>query len=170
MVKLAPFRADDSAQLFDWLQVRDYRLDSGGFQHVSLVQHEKWFHEVQCPGDSVALSVRLNSDDSLVGLVQLVAINRTCRHAELRIRLDPEQLGRGYGSEATRLLCHHAFRDLNLNRVYLYVRAANVRAIRCYEKVGFQVEGRLRQHCFVDGAYDDFVVLGLLESEMKTVD
>jgi uncharacterized membrane protein len=39
-----------------------------------------------------------------------------------------------------------SFDTLNLNRVYLRVFADNPRAIRCYEKVGYQHEGRLRQH------------------------
>lgn len=166
MVYLAPFQEDDFEPLFAWMQSRDYRLDSGGFNFVSREQHRRWFVAVQQAGDSLVLSVRRNSDKGLVGLVQLVNINRVYSHAELRIRLDPGQLGKGYGTAATRLLCEHAFRDLNLHRVYLHVLASNARAVRCYEKVGFQVEGRLREHCFVDGEYQDFVVLGILASEL----
>lgn len=168
MVYLSPLQEKDSELLYGWLHNRDYRLDSGGFEFIGEENHRTWFKSAQSGSDkSLTLGVRSDEGDVLVGLVQLVDINRLYRNAELRIRLAPDKLGRGYGTEATRLLCRHAFNDLNLHRVFLTVRASNPRAIRCYEKVGFQVEGRLREHCFADGVYDDFVVLGILRSELK---
>lgn len=165
MVELSPLAQDDSPILYSWLSDREYRLDSGGFEFIDWESHCQWFQRAQQGATGVALAVRRSEDQTLVGLVQLVAINRVYRNAELRIRLAPDQLGKGYGTEATRLLCAHGFDDLNLHRIYLHVRAKNPRAIRCYEKVGFQVEGTLREHCYVDGAYDDFVVLGVLRDE-----
>jgi RimJ/RimL family protein N-acetyltransferase len=52
-----------------------------------------------------------------------------------------------------------------MNRVFLRVFADNARAIRCYEKVGFQHEGRLRQDNFNQGAYRDTLFMGLLRSD-----
>ena len=50
-------------------------------------------------------------------------------------------------------------------RVWLRVFADNARAIRAYEKVGFQHEGRLRQDNFSNGAFRDTLLMGLLRSE-----
>ena len=47
----------------------------------------------------------------------------------------------------------------------LRVFADNARAIRAYEKVGFQHEGRLRQDNFYNGAYRDTLLMGLLRSD-----
>ena len=49
----------------------------------------------------------------------------------------------GFGTDAVRTLVEYAFRSMRLSRVYLRVFTSNVRAIRCYEKVGFRKEGRL---------------------------
>ena len=57
------------------------------------------------------------------------------------------------------------FDTLNLNRIYLRVHSTNERAIRCYEKVGFQHEGRLRHHNFHAGEYRDTLYMGLLRSD-----
>jgi RimJ/RimL family protein N-acetyltransferase len=75
--------------------------------------------------------------------------------------------GKGYGTEATRLLVRHAFQTLNLNRVGLEVYEFNQGAIRCYEKAGFRIEGRLRQSYFADGRYWDTVVMGILREECR---
>ena len=49
-----------------------------------------------------------------------------------------------------------------LTRLELYVFAENAPAIHLYQKFGFQLEGRLRNSVFRDGAYHDDLVMGLL--------
>lgn len=51
--------------------------------------------------------------------------------------LDPETLGRGLGTEVTRLVLAHAFRDLGLRELTVRVLEFNSRAIGCYERCGF---------------------------------
>ena len=45
--------------------------------------------------------------------------------------------------------------------------ASNLGAIRVYEKAGFVLEGRQREHAWVRGAYEDIVRMGLLRSEWE---
>ncbi len=73
--------------------------------------------------------------------------------------------GRGLGTEATRLMLGHAFERLGLHRVGLSVFAFNGRAIRSYEKVGFRVEGRLREAILRDGRYWDEIQMGIVRDE-----
>lgn len=47
------------------------------------------------------------------------------------------------------------------------LRAFNERAQKVYHRLGFQVEGRLRQECYTDGAYHDMIVMGLLREEYE---
>ncbi len=102
-----------------------------------------------------------------LGQCALSMIDQTARHAELSVVLAPDSAGLGYGAEAIELLLGFAFREMNLNRVFLRVYAANERAIRCYEKCGFRVEGRLREHAFRDGRYEDVLEMGILRREFE---
>lgn len=77
---------------------------------------------------------------------------------------DPQLLWKGLGSEAIRLLLRHAFQELRLHRIGIRVLAYNTRAIRAYEKCGFVIEGREREAAFVNGAWHDDVMMGLLET------
>jgi RimJ/RimL family protein N-acetyltransferase len=79
---------------------------------------------------------------------------------------NPEGRGHGRGTEAVGLFCAWAFGVLNLRRVQLSVFANNPRAIRAYEKAGFQLEGRRRQARFWDGEYHDVLEMGLLRDEL----
>ena len=75
--------------------------------------------------------------------------------------------GKGYGTEATRLVVRYAFEELHLNRVQLHVYEYNLRGVRVYEKVGFRREGVLRQEHMYDGRFWDTVVMAILREEWE---
>src|SRR5215212_9284331 len=54
---------------------------------------------------------------------------------------EKEDWGKGYGTEATRLVAEEAFANMGLNEIRLEVFNHNQRAIAAYSKVGFEVSG-----------------------------
>lgn len=107
----------------------------------------------------------IEADGEAVGGTSLFAFDALAHHAELGIGLAPEARGRGIGTAALELLVEFAFERRNLRRLHLEAIASNAAAIRSYEKVGFVVEGRQREHAWVRGRYEDVVRMGLLRSE-----
>jgi RimJ/RimL family protein N-acetyltransferase len=61
----------------------------------------------------------------------------------------------------------YAFTELALHRVSARVLADNARAIRCYEKCGFAIEGRERQAALVEGEWHDDLIMGILEPDWR---
>jgi len=103
-----------------------------------------------------------------IGQVSLVRIDWVGRMATYYIGIaDKTHWGRGYGSEATRLMVDYAFDTLNLNRIQLHVSSENKRAIKVYEKIGFKQEGTLREAMYHKGRYVDFDVMGILRSDWE---
>ncbi|MEG1605153.1 MAG: GNAT family protein [Clostridia bacterium] len=102
-----------------------------------------------------------------LGQCNLMMIDSIARKAEIGIVLLPESMGRGIAREALALLCRYAFHTLNLNRLYLKVYERNVRAVHLYEMAGFRHEGCLREDSYLDGCYEDTLVMGLLKSEWE---
>jgi RimJ/RimL family protein N-acetyltransferase len=108
--------------------------------------------------------------DRLIGHIRLDRVDLNDRRASLAIGIeDPAQLGRGLGSEAIRLVQGYAFQTLALHRLSIRVVAYNLRAIRAYEKCGFVIEGREREAAFVDGAWHDDVMMGMLDREYASL-
>jgi RimJ/RimL family protein N-acetyltransferase len=102
----------------------------------------------------------------LTGEIKLHSINTADRRASMAIAIyDPMLLGKGFGTEAIRLLLHHAFTQLNLHRISVRVLAYNERAMKAYQKCGFVIEGRERETAFVDGAWHDDLMMGILSRE-----
>ena len=104
--------------------------------------------------------------ERLIGEIRLHGLHRADRRAFLAIGiLDPTCLGQGLGTEAIQMVLRYAFGPMGLHRVTVRVLAYNVRAIRAYEKCGFVVEGREREAAWVDGAWHDDIIMGLLETD-----
>jgi RimJ/RimL family protein N-acetyltransferase len=104
-------------------------------------------------------------DGAAVGSASLFDFDAFARHAEASISLVPEARGRGVGTAALRQLVDFGFVRRNLHRIHLQAVASNAAALRSYEKVGFVAEGRLREHAWVRGRYEDIVLMAILRSE-----
>lgn len=98
-----------------------------------------------------------------VGLTGLVRIDWVSRAAVFFLAIaHPDDWSKGFGGEATRLMCDHAFATMNLQRIQLHVWAKNERGIRAYERAGFEREGVLRRAMYHGGVYEDFWVMAKL--------
>ncbi|HAZ27298.1 TPA: hypothetical protein DCY65_00535 [Candidatus Acetothermia bacterium] len=137
-VVLRAVRLEDRPLVERWLADQDLRRYTG--RRVSSGLGVNW---TTAPHDSEFL-ILLREGRRPIGLCGLYGISSHEGIAEVGIFLgDKDTWGHGYGPEALRLLLDHAYGDLGLREVALCVHAANSRAIRAYEKVGFAVERRL---------------------------
>jgi RimJ/RimL family protein N-acetyltransferase len=107
----------------------------------------------------------VEADGVAVGSVSLFGVDELARHAELGIALAQEARGKGIGTAAIAQIVEFDFVRLNLRRLHLQLIESNVGAFRAYEKAGFVVEGRQREHAWVRGRYEDIIMMGLLRSE-----
>jgi RimJ/RimL family protein N-acetyltransferase len=80
-------------------------------------------------------------------------------------RGDREYIGRGYGTDAMRVIVGYGFRELGLHRSALSVTEFNQAGIRAYEKAGFTVEGRRRESVLHDGRWYDNLLMSILDYE-----
>ncbi len=81
------------------------------------------------------------------------------------IELAPDARGRGYGTEAQRLLAEHLFQTTAINRVEASTDVDNLAEQRSLEKAGFTREGVNRQAQFRAGSYHDLVLYSRLRSD-----
>ena len=119
--------------------------------------------EAEAPPGKVSFIVDV--DGVAVGAVSLFNLDSLARHAEVGINLAPTARGRGIGTEVIRQVVEFGFTRHNLRRLHLQAIASNAAAIRAYEKAGFVVEGRLREHAWVRGGYEDMVLMGILRED-----
>lgn len=109
---------------------------------------------------SAMFAICTNKEDKHIGNIKIDSFNWISGTCELGILIgDRSEWGKGYGKEACDLVINYAFEDLNLRKVTLVVFSNNPAAQRLYEKIGFQIEGSLKDHIFVEGSYYDKIYM-----------
>jgi len=87
-------------------------------------------------------------------------VNWLTRVATVGIMIgDKDYLGKGYGTDAMKVLVKFIFQDMNIRKIRLSTFSFNIRAQKSYEKCGFKVEGILKDEVFKDGKYYDEIVM-----------
>jgi RimJ/RimL family protein N-acetyltransferase len=169
-VRLARPTHDDVATIAAWSLDLEYQrlLRRGMVYPGSVEEHRGWFEEMAKGELMFPFSVRTLVEDRLVGLLVIKDIMWQARHCSFFIGIgESSERGRGYGSDAVRVLLQYAFLEMNLHRVGLEVMAYNADAIRAYEAAGFQHDGRLRAFVYRDGVYYDVLLMSVLRAEWE---
>lgn len=76
--------------------------------------------------------------------------------------------GKGYGTEATRLVLDYGFNALGLHNIMLMVHGDNERAIRAYTRAGFRLIGRRREVIKRVGHLQDLIYMDCLATEFQS--
>lgn len=172
-VRLRRIERSDLPRFIEWLNDPDVRESLANVYPFSLAQEELWFEgtlKLEPAAQPFAIEARGRSrkvEWTHIGGTGFHGVDWRNRSAEVGIFIGREGLwNSGYGTDALRALVRWGFLELNLNRIWLRVYEDNARAIRSYEKVGFRLEGRLRQDRFHAGRYFDTLIMGLLQGEL----
>ncbi len=169
-IYLRPLEVADAPALVPWFNDGEVTRFLRRYYPMTVAREEEWLRALYQGPHDVAFGIALRADDRLIGAAGLHDVEPRHRHCFFGISIGDKSLwGKGHGTEATRLILRYAFHVLNLNRVWLHVYEYNPRAIRVYEKVGFRIEGRLRQDVFYDGRYWDTVSMGILREEWEAM-
>lgn len=122
-----------------WLPSRDPLYQLFDWPPRSAEQNDLWFSQLMRDGRRVYYAVE-NEQRCLIGRISLREILWQCS-ARLGIGFGARFVGQGYGSESLRVFLRYYFLDLGFERMFLDVAAANERAIRCYQRCGFKMDG-----------------------------
>ena len=83
--------------------------------------------------------------------------------------LTEDAKGKGYGSEAAKIVFNYYFNELRYNKVNVYIYDYNTPSLRFHEKLGFVKEGCLRQMAYSMGCYHDAYFYGMLKDEFNSL-
>jgi len=134
----------------------------------STEKERRWVEENIAPSESKYSFTILTKKGKPIGNIALMEIDYVHRCATLGIMIgEKECWDRGYGSDAIDALLGFAFDTLAMHRVELRTLELNKRALGCYRKCGFKVEGRRRKHWYYKGRYFDDVLMGILSDEWR---
>ncbi len=112
------------------------------------------------------LGIFLKNSSAHIGNIAINKIDWKNRFAEIGIVMgDQESRGKGYATQALKLVVEHVFMKLNLRRLFAEIVEGNDASKRIFTKVGFKLEGTYREHFYLNRKYYDCHLYGLLKKE-----
>lgn len=143
-VKIRKITKNDTANIIKWrnnIEVLKYFIDQ---RLLTEETHNNWLTNYVEKGLVEQFIICWDNID--VGSVFLKNIDNIHKYAEYGIFIgDTCCRGMGVGSKASKLILEFGFNSLKLDEIYLRVRSNNTKAIKVYEKLGFnkteEVEG-----------------------------
>lgn len=170
---LRDYRKEDLVYIRKW--VNDYHITKYLnniflFPH-SMADSERFLNDmIEGTSNRKGFIIAHKDTEEYIGQLDLLNIDWTNRVSHIGITVGTkDNLGKGYGTEAIKILQEFAFKRLNLNKLQLEVREYNHRAIACYKKCGFVEEGRIRESFYIDGKYTDTLLMGVLKREWEAL-
>lgn len=136
---------------------------------MSLDAEESWYDRIAKGDDIVYFAIYEKTTMQPIGGVNFHNINHEHRKAELGIMIGEKDLrGKGYGTEAVKLMCDFGFNAMGLNSIMLLTSGWNTAGQRAYEKAGFNEIGRRREARWFAGRYWDDIYYDILASEFES--
>jgi RimJ/RimL family protein N-acetyltransferase len=169
-VRLTALHPDDAPLMARWYEDGEFARmwDAAPANPKTAESLRKWFEEVNASKSDFAFGIRQMYSDDLIGYIDLSDILWNHGAAWMALGIgDPVNRGKGYGFEAINLVLRFAFHEINLHRVQLNVFGYNERAIKLYERIGFQREGVFREFISRDGRRYDMILYGMLKREWE---
>jgi [ribosomal protein S5]-alanine N-acetyltransferase len=161
---------EDIPTMTAWFQNLEYGayLMGSGHRPLTLEAEMKWFEENATPSQSlITFGILELETQRLIGTCGLMDLNLVNGIATLGIGIgETEFWGKGYGTEAVKLLVEYGMFFLNLHNIKLEVFGFNPRAMRAYEKAGFSLVGRRRAAYVLGGERYDDIIMDITRDEV----
>ena len=170
LVALGPLRRESIPLYLRWMNdFATTRTLAVQPRPMTLEQETAWYEQAATNEHEHNFSIIERSSGRVVGNCGMFDVLLPHRRAEVGILIgDPDARGRGYGTEAMRLLLDYAFTTAGMHSVILWVYEFNPAARRCYEKVGFREVGRRRESRWFNGRFWDEIAMDILASEFES--
>lgn len=153
-------------QYRDWINDLEVSQFITHFGNILTQEAEEDWYRAQAESDEPTFTIHHLPDDKPIGNCGIHNIDRCNDHGEMGILLgEKEYWDRGLGTEAVRLITDFGFAAVGLHGISLSVKSFNKRARRVYEKVGYQVAGKVRDLYKIDGSYYDEIIMDILREE-----
>ena len=133
---------------------------------VSEAYEKKWVEDTIFNSRDIKLAICLKDTNTYIGNVYATDIDMITRSCTTGVLIgERDYWNQGYASEAYKLLLDYVFKERNINRVQAYVLESNVASLKMHQKVGYKIEGTLRQSLYKNIKYQNQVLLSILKED-----
>lgn len=165
-VHITPLALEHAPNMYRWMCDPTISQNLGLRSEPSAERTEAWITTALQDSSINAYAVLLNGQH--VGNVILDHVDTYLSSARLSVYIgEPSARQSGVGATGLYLTLQHGFAQMLLHKVWLTVHSRNFRAINTYSRLGFVLEGILRDEFWLDGQRMDALYMGLLSRDFE---
>jgi len=113
----------------------------------------------------ILFKIILKSEDRIIGGVGLHNWYKDHSRAEIGYNINSdEDKNKGYMTEAVEHVIEYGFKNMHLKRIEALISPKNIPSLSIIKHFGFEQEGHLKSHYYIDGKYEDSLIFGKLKS------
>lgn len=156
------FRIIDESRehLGKWLPWVDYVRILEDEQHIV----EQWVYDMQM---RAAIHLCITFENEIVGLISTHQIDWMNQRTSVGYWVRGDMVKKNFATEATAVLLFYLFEKLRLHRVYIQAATGNDASNRVIQKLGFKLEGLLRENERVKQNFLDHNIYGMTEGDFS---
>lgn len=107
-------------------------------------------------------------DSQPIGFMGLSDISVRSKNANIFIAIgEDDYRGKGWGEKSLAWLLDFAFKELDFHKVNLGVVDANIPAIKLYKKMGFMIEGKMKDEVFIKNKWHTMLSMAIFKKDWK---
>jgi len=160
-VNLRIMEKEDLPIILEWTNDLELRGEYEPIEQMGMKELEEWYDKPR-PDEKWFIIEKKNK--SKVGQVFYMP-SGPC--FEIGYRLLPKERGKGYCTEAVKIIVDYLFLTRSMVRIQAHTNPKNLASHRVLAKAGFQKEGQIRKPIFIRGAWQDGVLYGILREEWR---
>lgn len=165
---IRPLDLSDLEKMYEWYSNFNFTYWVNGNWPVNLMLRREEFEKTFYDEDNQRYAI-LSKDKEFIGTIGFNEVNIPAGSTKIYIGIgEADYWGYGYGSDALKYFICYLFFSWNFRRLTAETWDGNIRASKCYEKLGFKLEGRMREAYYINGEYKDVLLYGLLKEEFTS--
>lgn len=129
------------------------------------VSRENIIKRMEKAREGESLDLGVYEGEKLIGSMGFNGIHRKPRRAEIGYWLAENHEGRGIMTDCVRALISYGFKELKLHRIEIHCSTNNQKSFAIPERLGFKLDGILRDGSFLYDHFENSKVYSMLESE-----
>lgn len=146
------------------------RYNSHGEEKYTLSMAKQFINSLRGDASKEVWAVYLKKKKLHIGNLSLQRIDLKNKNAEIAYLFGEKKYwGKGFASEASRILLRRAFEDLKLHRVYFGTNVKNTAMQKLGKALGFKKEGVLKDAQFKNGSFNNVAIFGLLGGDHEVL-
>ncbi|TXT58573.1 MAG: Spermidine N(1)-acetyltransferase [Promethearchaeota archaeon] len=156
-IDLVPMSKENAKLRYKWVNDQSVRIYSRNEVPHTLEEIKKWSERSQeGVKEHIGFELWHKKDQKTIGNGGLSRIDYIARKANAWMVIgEKDYWSEGLGTEAMKLILDYAFKEVNLHKVYAGIFEPNIGSWSCAQKLGFKLEGRLKNAIYVNGKYHD---------------